>query len=78
MAESVIEEVLALKRWVVVSVVLSLLSFLVLGGIAVGLKVAVTTVAEEAKTRLDRLADENKQLREANAKLLEQTARRGF
>ena len=78
MAESVIEEVLALKRWMVVSVVLSLLSFLILGGIAIGLKVAVTTVAEEATSRLDKLAGENKQLRDANAKLQQQGARKGY
>ena len=76
MAESVIEEVLALKRWVVASVVLSLLCLLVLVGMAIGAKVVASTVAEEAKTRLDRLADENKQLREANLRLLQQGARR--
>ena len=76
MAESVIEEVLALKRWVVASVALSLLCLLVLVGMAIGAKVVASTVAEEAKTRLDRLADENKQLREANLRLLQQGARR--
>lgn len=69
MAESVIEEVLALKRWVVASVVMSGLCLVVLIGIAVGVKVAGTALAQEAGSRLDDLARENKALRDANTRI---------
>ena len=69
MAESVIEEILALKRWMIVCVVFSILSFLLLGGIAVGLKVAATNAYQFASTKLEELAAENQKLREENLKL---------
>jgi cell division protein FtsB len=78
MAESVIEEVLTLRRWVLLSVVLNVLSLLIIAGIGVGLKVAVTTVADQASSKLEQLATENKQLREENLKLTQQAAGRGY
>jgi uncharacterized membrane protein YqhA len=75
MAESVIEEVLALKRWMIVCVAFSVLSFLVLLGIGVGLKVAGTAAAQTLGAKLEELAQENKQLREENLKLMQRGAR---